>query len=827
MNTRIAHQRSCDDVIQSVFVHLVDTGDLAGQFASKANLEKQGRVLGLLHDFGKYSTEFQNYIASGIGKIKPDDEGWVDSKNLKGKVDHSSAGAQYIWQWCKDKANKTGHGELAGQILATCIASHHSGLINCLSSDGEHDFYKRMGKSDSKTHLTESKALADQELIDQLGSLLNTQFLKEFLSVLKPVPSSTTEAFRLGMITRFLFSCLIDADRLNSAEFETPVRKDDRLARAEYYNWNIPIARLENTFKKFALYNQKHKNPINNIRADIANDCLEKASNPQGIYTLTVPTGGGKTLSSLRFALNHAKEHKLDRIIYIIPYTSIIEQNAKAIRDVVEREGDAFNWVLEHHSNVEPNDDWRSKLVSENWDSPIVFTTMVQFLEALFNNGTRSVRRLHQLANAVLVFDEIQTLPINCTHLFCNAINYLTKETNTTAVLCTATQPVLDKLDNPEKGQLKLATDHEIVKDTKQLFFDLSRVIVNNRCKQGGWSLEEITDWAIDNYNKFGSCLIIVNTKAWATELFKSCSEHIDDNEIFHLSTNQCAAHRNDQLDKIRKRLDAGQPTFCVSTQLIEAGVDVDFSYAIRFIAGLDSIAQAAGRCNRNGKLKDKAGHLIKGHIDVINPDKETIQSLVDIKAGQEITQRLFADAKGRNLLAPELMTEYFQYYFFDRQNDMNYPITTKDGQSANLLNWLSKNEKNTGKKNHEREAIGKIPILEQSFREAGEAFKAIDSEARALIVPYGEEGKQLIAELCGLAKEFEPEQYYATLKKAQKYSVNVFPNVWQKLDSLEAIFDIDKENRAEGIYYLSEQYYNKHFGLSVERENELAMNMV
>lgn len=824
MKETIAHRRTSDDKDQSVLLHLTETGILASQFAAKAKLGKQGQILGLLHDFGKYSNEFQRYIESGVGKLNPDDEGWVDSKSLKGKVDHSSAGAQYIWQWCKDKAHKTGHGELAGQILAICIASHHSGLINCISSEGENDFYNRMDKDDSKTNLNESKNLADQELMAQLENLLNQQFLKDFFKVIKPKPSNITEAFRLGMITRFLFSCLIDADRLNSAEFETPSRKHDRLLRTAYYNWDIPIERLENKFREFASSNDESHNPINDIRANIANDCLEKASSPQGIYTLTVPTGGGKTLSSLRFALHHAKVHKLDRIIYIIPYTSIIEQNAKAIRDVVEKEGDPFSWVLEHHSNVEPSDDWRSKLVSENWDAPIVFTTMVQFLEALFNNGTRSVRRLHQLANAVLVFDEIQTLPISCTHLFCNAINYLTQETKTTAVLCTATQPVLDKLDNPEKGQLNLATNSEIVRDTQQLFLDLSRVTVNNRCKQGGWSLEEITDLAIDNYQQFGSCLIIVNTKAWATELFKSCSEHIEDEAIFHLSTNQCAAHRNDKLKEIRQRLDSGKPTFCVSTQLIEAGVDVDFSYAIRFIAGLDSIAQAAGRCNRNGKLRNLEGQMIKGQVDVLNPDKETVQSLIDIKIGQDITQRIFADAQSSNLLAPELMTKYFKHYFFDRKDDMNYPITTRSGQTANLLNWLSSNEQNTGKKNHKRQAIGKIPLLEQSFREAGEAFKAIDSEARGLIVPYGDEGKQLIAELCGLAKEFEPEQYYAALKTAQKYSVNVFPNIWKKLEDADAV----KETQAgEGIFYLDESHYSDDFGLSTEMTNSLqSMNL-
>lgn len=818
MRETIAHRRPSDGKDQSVLLHLTETGQLAAQFAAKANLEDQGNILGLLHDFGKYSNEFQRYIASGVGELNADDEGWVDSKLLKGKIDHSSAGAQYIWQWCKQRSPKTGHGELAGQIFAICIASHHSGLINCISSEGNQDFHNRMEKADTKTHLSESTKLADQALLDRLNELLSAQFLKHFFSVIN-VKTSTSiiESFRLGMVTRFLFSCLIDADRLNSAEFESPERKTARLERAKYYNWQTPIDRLENQFETFVASNSQTPSPINEIRSSIANDCLEKASSPQGIYTLTVPTGGGKTLSSLRFALHHAQEHKLDRIIYIIPYTSIIEQNAKAIRDIIEKNDDPFPWVLEHHSNLEPDDEWRSKLVSENWDSPIVFTTMVQFLEALFSGGTRSVRRLHQLANAVLIFDEIQTLPINCTHLFCNAINYLTESTKTTAVLCTATQPVLDKLDSPEKGQLMLVKDHEIVQDTKQLFSDLSRVTVNNKYKQGGWSIEEITELALKNYRKFGSCLIIVNTKAWATDLFKSCSEKVETDAIYHLSTNQCAAHRKDKLAEIRARLDQGKPTFCVSTQLIEAGVDVDFAYAIRFVAGLDSVAQAAGRCNRNGKLTDHNGILVKGQVDVVNPDKETIQSLIDIKAGQDITLSLFADSQGSNLLAPELMTEYFQRFFFDRQDDMRYPILNKEKQPENLLNWLSTNDGNVGNQNLSRSRERKIPLLQQSFREAGDAFKAIDSQARPLIVPYGKEGEHVIAELCGLAKEFDPQKYYATLKSAQKFSVNVFPNVWRKLEECGAI----KETQVgEGIFYLNDQYHSDEYGLSTEKVN-------
>ena len=826
MRTTIAHRRASDNSDQSVLLHLTEVGELASKFAAKANLSEQGKLIGLLHDFGKYSEEFQNYIKSGIGDYDQDDEGWVDSVSMKGKVDHSTAGAQFIWNWCKKRSPKTGHGELAGQILALCIASHHSGLINCICVEGKSDFVNRMDKPDAKSHLEESTALADKELIQNLDLLLTPDFLKQFFSVIKldPAQWTITESFRLGMLTRLLFSSLIDADRLNSAEFETPERKATRLKREAYYEWDIPITRLEAKLSSFRSANSNAPDRINSLRENIAEDCLQKSTEPQGIYTLSVPTGGGKTLASLRYALNHARKHKLDRIIYIIPYTSIIEQNAGAIREIIEEVNDPFDWVLESHSNLEPADAWRSKLVSENWDAPIVFTTMVQFLETLFSGGTKKVRRLHQLANAVLIFDEIQTLPINCTHLFCNAINYLSQQANTTTVLCTATQPVLHQLNVPEKGQLVLAENHEIVRDTEKLFTDLSRVTINNRYRPTGWSSEEITELAVDNYKQHGNCLIIVNTKAWAQALYQSCSYILGDETIFHLSTNQCAAHRQDKLQEIRDRLDDKRPVLCISTQLIEAGVDVDFAHVIRFIAGLDSIAQAAGRCNRNGKLTDDDGLPIKGQVDIVNPDKETINSLVDIKEGREITLRLLQDASVRDdLLAPQLMKSYFEKYFLNRKDDMAYPATTRKNHSGNLLNWLSQNEGNVGNQNKRsdfkgRQQIGKVPLLQQSFKDAGDAFKAIDSQAKSLIVPHGK-GQALITQLCGLAKDFQAKEYYTALKAAQKYTVNVFPNVWQKLDSIGALHETSE---GEGIFYLNEQYYSDEYGVSTEKVGEL-----
>jgi len=467
---------------------------------------------------------------------------------------------------------------------------------------------------------------------------------------------------------------------------------------------------------------------------------------------------------------------------------------------VIEQEGDQYPWVLEHHSNLEPeNQTWHSKLAAENWDAPIVLTTMVQFLETLFSGGTRGVRRLHQLANSIIIFDEIQTLPINCTHLFCNALNFLSTYAKTTAVLCTATQPLLDQLKLPEKGQLLIPEENHLIKNVRQLFDQLKRVEISNKTKSEGWSEVEIAALSLSELKAKGNCLVIVNTKAWAQTLYIKCSESVDDDSLFHLSTNQCSAHRSELFRKMRVRLNDNLSVLCFSTQLIEAGVDIDFASVIRFLAGLDSIAQAAGRCNRNGRLDTATVH-------VVNPEQETINQLIDIKVGREKTKWVFSEVKDNALLDPENMARYFKYYFYDRADEMTYPLTAKQvGSEDTLLNLLSENKLNTG---------ANTPLhLKQSFMTAGIVFKAIDAPTHSVIVPY-QHGKQLITELCGIAKKFDAVGYYTCLKQAQKFSVNVFPNVWEKLLEQRAVYEIQP---GEGVYCLDERYYSEAFGLSTE----------
>ncbi|ODT84929.1 MAG: CRISPR-associated helicase/endonuclease Cas3 [Nitrosomonadales bacterium SCN 54-20] len=820
----IAHQRKSDGEVQSLATHLVEVSDIAKSLAAKIGLQGQGELIGLLHDLGKYSDEFQLYLKSAVGLIDQDEDEFVDAKGKKGKVDHSTAGAQLVWQ----ELAKCGEiGRIVGQILALCIVSHHSGLIDCLSSDinsfGEDRFTKRINKSDDRTHLQEAIAKMDNTVKVRFHELVNNHEIingiKEFISKIVRGEKYGDEQiirFKVGLLVRYLFSCLIDADRMSSADFEKPHTAKARRNR-QYSEWTHLINRLDSHLSTFAA-----NKPIDKLRVSISLHCRDKAENGKGIYTLTVPTGGGKTLSSIRFALHHAEKHKMDRIIYAIPFTSIIDQNADVVRKILEPDdAKSNNVVLEHHSNLMPEEEnWKTKMLVENWDAPIIYTTNLQILETLFGAGTRSPRRLHQLANAVLVFDEIQTLPVNCIHLFCNAINYLVEHCGTTVVLCTATQPLMDMVEQ-SKGALRIPQGNEVMPDVGELFRKLKRVEVLNRRKPGGWSDKEVARLAMEETKKAGSCLVIVNTKKSAQALFQLCREEKTTLPIYHLSTNMCPAHRRLILDEIRERLKVQEPILCISTQLIEAGVDVDFGAVIRSVAGLDSIAQAAGRCNRNG-WRDM------GYVHVVNLSEERVDMLADIACGQRITERLLDEFEkdptefDHDLIGPTAIACYFKYYFAERRGEMDYPVGSKVlGHDDTLLNLLAGNAR-AAEEFRRCQGSPFSLYLRQSFMAAAKAFKSIDAPTRGVIVPYGSAGKELIGELCGA---FEVEKQFKLLRRAQKYTVNVFPHQLEELQKEKALHEIQ---RGVDILYLADsRYYNEDFGLSLTPEGRMEVHCV
>jgi len=816
-NKLIAHIRKNDLKVQTLWDHLRETSEITGKFAGKVGLKETGELIGLLHDLGKASNEFQNYINSANGLIDPDADEYVDVNDKKGKIDHSSAGAQMLY---RKLSNSGSEGLIAAQAMALCVASHHSGLIDCLSPSGEEYFTKRIEKSEKSTHVDEAYqriSSKEQKVIDQALSnqIPVEQFIQKMKSLKTEDDHKDTFLFKLGLLIRYLFSCLIDADRLNTADFETPQNSYVR-TYGQYQPWVELIERLDK--QVLAFENKEEKNEIDKLRCRVSQSCFESSMKPRGIFQLKVPTGGGKTFASLRFALNHAKVYGMDRVFYIIPYTSIIDQNAEKVREILEdkdRKGKYLDKVvLEHHSNLTPEEETRRQsLLSENWDAPIVFTTQVQFLEAMFGSGTRSARRMHQLVNSVIIFDEVQTIPIRSVQMFNVALQFLVKDCGSTVVLCTATQPLLDKV-TPLQRSLKIESENHIVPEEEEIYNKFRRVQIFDQRKRGGWSEEEVAELAEKELKAKGSVLVIVNTKKSASSLFQVISRK-NIAEIYHLSTNMCPAHRLKVLKEINDKLNK-VPLICVSTQLIEAGVDIDFGSVIRYLAGLDSIGQAAGRCNRNGRPE-------LGNVWIVNPESESLEKLEDIRIGAGITERVLDEFKNapeefsNDRIGLKAIERYYEYYFYSRSDEMNYRVGKQSlvGRNDDLFNLLSTNSLSVGEYSRIYGSVPNIPF-KQSFQTAAKSFHVIDSATQGVIVPYGEEGNQIIIDLCG---SYDLQEQYKLLKKAQRYSVNMFPNEFKQMAERKAIKEIYD---GTGIFHLDKQYYSEKFGWQNEEINKM-----
>lgn len=805
----IAHWRKSDQQPQYLWDHLEEASSYASQAAEKIGLKETGEILGWMHDLGKFSQKFQNYIRSATGQLNPDADGYTDVQEMKGKIDHSTAGAQFIYNTLHGKGKEK---EIAAEILPLCIASHHSGLIDVLSPTGENDFLQRMEKSDEDTHLTEirEKLTAEERLFFQnliLNDVVSNQLAEKLISIKEQTDQKDTYLFKCGLLIRYLFSCVVDADRLSTAEFETPLKKELG-SHGQYQKWDVLEKRLDAEIQR--LQQRAEPGNVNSIREEVSSACFVAASRPKGLYELTVPTGGGKTLSSLRFGIHHAKVHRLDHIFYMIPYTSIIDQNAARVREILEDRDEHGRYldrvVLEHHSNLTPEEEsFRHNLLAENWDAPIIFTTQVQFLETLFGSGTRSARRMHQLANSVLIFDEIQTLPIRCVHMFNLAVRFLVKSCGSTVVLCTATQPLLDKVEPPYRA-LSITPEQHIISDEKRLFTLLKRVEVHDERKPGGWHETEIVDLIMRQAEERGNVLVVVNTKKSARRLFEALSSRHHP-YLYHLSTNMCPTHRLDVLGEMKTKLKNGEPLICISTQLIEAGVDMDFRTVIRYLAGLDSITQAAGRCNREGRSEP-------GQVWVINPADENLKQLAEIIEGAEITQQIFDQFKAdpqmydHDRLGFKSIEDYYRYYFYQKQDKMCYQLTPNSpaGREDNLFNLLALNEKSNQEYKNTTHRFPSLAFT-QSFKTAARSFYAIDSVTRGVIVPY-KHGKEIILQLTGA---FNLQFMGKEIHDAQRYSVNLYPYQLQNLAELHAVQEVQPD---AGILYLDEAYYDQKFGL-------------
>lgn len=544
-----AHIRD-DGKGQTVEEHLQGTAEHCAAFASRFGEDQRGYMLGLAHDIGKCSGAFQKRLLGGP------------------KVDHATAGALECVKAGED-------------LMACCIAGHHGGLPDY---------------GNPRTDYAGAPSCVGR-LKKGLAGGIPPYVWDRALPKAGKLPAYA-DPFTVSLWTRMLYSCLVDADYLDTEAFMTA----NSVNRVSYDPLPVLLERLNTHIQKWF----PPKTELNRSRCEILEQCLAAGSKPRGVYSLTVPTGGGKTVASLAFALKHAVENGLDRVIYVIPYTSIIEQNAEVFRDIL-----GSNNVVEHHSGVRLDDynetgkdNLFQRLAAENWDAPVIVTTAVQFFESLYSNRPSQCRKLHNMANSVIVFDEVQMIPTCHLKPCVGVIANLTAHFRSSVVLCTATQPVLSDLIQSFCPELQV---RELCSGVSDCFRKLRRV----RYRDGG----TLSDEALaEELSRQSQVLCIMNTRKAAREIY----EMLPPEGSFHLSTLMFPAHRKAMLETIRQRLKDGLTCRVVSTSLIEAGVDVDFPAVYREIAGLDSIAQAAGRCNREGKRP--ADNSIVTFFQSLNP---------------------------------------------------------------------------------------------------------------------------------------------------------------------------------------------------------------
>ena len=810
------YKSGSDTEYQLLSSHLEETAMFAKLFAKKIGLTESAILIALVHDLGKNCKSWATYL-----------EDSHKSGKKFAKEDHGTAGGQYLYECIKQKFGDS--GELVAQLLAACVMYHHgSGLPDVITTDGTAPLFKRLEKNRVDTNVDEAVENLDISIKKRLDDILtNENFITKTMDMLRTLTKSEIKEsrfFNLGLAARFLSSCLIDGDRRSSALFDRGIsaKEEDAVVKAD---WKSLRERLENKLTEFP-----SDGKLNEIRRTISMRCVEFAEREDGIYTLSAATGAGKTLASLRYALVHAELTGKDHIFIIAPYTSILDQNADVVRNILDPKGKNGEVILEHHSNLDQSERTEHFInSSETWNVPIIIITMVQFLEALFGFGSRKIRRMHQLANSIIIFDEVQTLPIPCTYLFTWALSFLRQSTNVSILLCTATQPGLDKLESDYA--LPLSKDNEIVPDVTGHLEDLQRVDLIDETKSTGWTLDQVAEFIEKTNEK--SILSVVNTKSQAQKLYSILSKQHSDWFIVHLSANMCPAHRRRDISHLKDNLqNKTKKCVCISTRLIEAGVDIDFDGAIRFLAGFDSIIQTAGRCNRNGELKDSQGNQVKGKTWIINiiKDEEKIAGLHELKRGQEIMWRVLGEFRENkdqfncNLLHPELIARYFHYYYKNIPDSLlKYKLCDRDETILDLLsdNEQSKWEYEQTVNNKFGDKTKPLTHFRQSFETAWKEFEVIAQDTIGVIVPF-EKGKEIIAEFFSLP---DIQHCIKLLQEAQQYSVNIYFKELPKMIKNNIIKKVPLKNDLD-IYTVEEKYYDQNIGLTFEEGSMTLCNV-
>lgn len=772
--------------------HLNAVANMAREFAEPMGLGSVAYACGLLHDLGKYSNAFQNYLLDALN----------GRTTQRGEVHHAWLGAQIALNRLGEKCSAFGFAD----IIANIIASHHGGLTDMIA-DSERLMPSRIA-GHANAHPEQVHDVMDSSEVMDILAKIDWDVVKEELSGVKRQIGSNSFAFHL--IVKFLFSCLVDADRCDAAGKNVSDPSPD---------WNEMGRLLDARLAAFAEIPENLKTPLDKVRALISSQCYEQAVRNPGIFTLSVPTGGGKTLSSLRFAIRHANENGFKRIVYVIPYLSIIDQTAHEFREIFGDRAD--EWLLEHHSNFlldteNEDNEKRYDLGTQRWDAPLIVTTMVQFLESVVSNKATDLRKFHNMTKAVFIFDEVQAIPVSCTHLFNGIVNFLHEFGGATVVLCSATQPALARTERP----IHLAVNPDLVflnPETRALF---RRTWLHNLTSPE-IACEEIAELALTRYRDGNSTLVVMNTKAEARAVFKALPEEI---KRYFLSTDMCPAHRLDVLQVMREALSPvhdtqSTPILCVSTQLIEAGVDISFDCVVRAEAGFDSIVQVAGRCNRHG-LSSMPQEVI-----IVRVKDEKLGNLDEITLGKALTAQILREGLPDDEAAA--ISAYYSYKFGlpSQKILMDYPIG-KNNPIGYVYDWLGANLR---AKTAYADAHGGQPYpgLHSAFQSAAEHFAVIPGIHIGVVVPYAkpgapEEVQTLVSDFLDTSERlrtiFDREaraviyrERSRILRRLQQYTVSVYPSREAAIQQMASKID-------DAFYLLSSAHYDSVMGLTDEQ---------
>ncbi|MGN0675028.1 MAG: CRISPR-associated helicase Cas3', partial [Oscillospiraceae bacterium] len=691
-----AHIRPNDQKIQSVKEHCLAVSELSKHYAEKLGLSAIAEIQGVIHDFGKLNFDFNEYINGS-------------EKYSRGSIDHSFAGAKYICE-LSDRLDKKKLYS-ASRLIAKTVISHH-GLNDWLDDEGEDCFSKRISKTERYDEIKSviPEIIQENDLEEMLyKAAAELDEAKKKLVALSG-PDKTQYAFYHGMLERLMQSILIDADRTDTADFMSNCKTGksfdtETLWKNMQKNMSAKLSEFSDRTDKISLQ-----------RKSISDRCAEFAKHKIGICTMTVPTGGGKTLSSLRFAADYCNNFGMEKIFYIAPFMSILEQNSDEIRKIAGDEN-----FLEHHSDAiaeldDDNELAEYELRSEKWDAPVIATTMVQFLNTLFSGKNTSIRRMHQLCRSVIIIDEVQSIPLKCVNMFSLAMNFLAHVCGCTVIFSSATQPCFDS----KEYKVLFDENSSMTGDFKEDFEIFRRTeIIPETAKS--YTYKEAAEFCHEKFKERNDLLLVVNTKAAALEIYKAISEinSTDEKkaEIIHLSTNMCPEHRREKIKTIRTLLEKEKPVICVTTQLIEAGVDISFNCVVRSLAGMDNIAQAAGRCNRNGKSDELCP------VYVIDINGEKLGSLKEIAAAQTYSRSILGNAGCTDYLSDETIKIYFRKVYSSCASKLSYTENVSAADES-LLNLLSVNKN--------RYAVRKNKECgwhcSQAFKIAGKIFNVIDN---------------------------------------------------------------------------------------------------